>query len=202
MEWEKLIFLVVVVLGSAISGYFQNKKKREEAELERRSPGPGRPVGEPPVPHWPKTGHAWQEELRRVLQGKVDAPPTHQQTLPPKVIPPLRPPSGPPPIVRTKVILPAARKPMPELSEGDVNFPSPLKEASAVYNRAAQLAGRVETRLHEVDAQTQTHKPAVLTRRSAASGATIARRWTRNRESLREAFIASLIFAPPVGLRD
>jgi hypothetical protein len=199
---EKLIVLAVVLLGSAISSYYQNKKKREEEELERHTPTPKPSGGEPPIPHWPKTGRDWQEELRRVLQGKLEPLPTRQQTLPPKVTPPRQPPTTAPPIVRTKVILPTGRKSVSELSQGDVNFPNALKESSAAYNRGAQLAGRVETRLQAVDAQTQTHKPAASMRHSGASGATIAGRWTRSRESLREAFIASLIFAPPVGLRD
>ncbi len=202
MEWEKLIFLIIVVLGSAISTYFQNKKKREDEELERGASGPKRTGGEPPIPHWPKTGRDWQEELRRVLQGKLEPPPTHQETLPPRTSPPRGVVTVPPPIVRTKVVLPAAPRTPPEPSEGDVNFPSPLKQSSTAYARASQLAGRVESRLQAIDAQTATHKPAGPLRRTRPSGAAVARRWTRNRESLREAFIASLIFAPPTGLRD
>jgi hypothetical protein len=199
---EKLILLAIVLLGSAISSYFQNKKKREEEELERREPGPRTTSGEPPVPHWPKTGRDWQEELRRVLQGQPQPPPsTHRQSVPPKVPPPARPPTAPPAIVRTKVILRASST-TAEPSEGAVTFPSPLKQSVTAYARASELAGRVESRLQAVDAQTQGHKSVVPARRERPSGARIIRRWSRSRESLREAFIASLIFAPPVGLRD
>src|SRR5262245_55592879 len=98
---EKLIFLAIVLVGSAISSYFQNKKKREEEELEKRTPRPT-PSGAPPVPHWPRTGRDWQAELRRVLQGQIEPPATHQQTVPPKVAPTRAPVTVPPPIVRTK----------------------------------------------------------------------------------------------------
>ena len=208
---EKLIVLAVILLGSAISSYFQNKKKREEEELERRSPGTSPRAGESPIPHRPKTGRDWQEDLRRILQGRSEQPPSHAQTVPPRppqavpsrgpIIPPARQ-TTPPPIVRTKIILPTTPKAPAEPSEGDLNFPSPLKQSATAYDRASQLSGRVESRMEAIDSQTDRHKPTAIAARATRSGATIVKRLTRNRESLREAFIASLVFAPPVGLRD
>src|SRR5262245_28878484 len=151
---EKLIVLAIVLLGSAISSYIQNKKKRQEEQLDKRTPSPT-PAGAPPVPHWPRTGRDWQEELRRVLQGQFEPPPTHQQTGPPKVATPARSVAAPPPIVRTKVIIPTTVIKAAEPSEGDVNFPSPLKQSTTAYARASQLSGRVESRLQAVDAQTE-----------------------------------------------
>ena len=189
---EKLIFLLLVVIGSAISTYFQNKKKREEEELEGRSPTPRKPSSEPPVPHWPKTGRDWQDELRRVLQGKVEQPqpPPQKQTSAPT----------PPPVIRTKIILAPSPKAQVERSEGDIRFPSPFTQSTTAYARAAQLTGRVESRLAAIDAQTEKHRPAQVTRRPGSLSGTVLRRWTRSRQSLREAFIASLIFSPPAAL--
>lgn len=185
---EQLIILLLVALGSGISSYLQKKKKREAEEGERRS---GRPVAETPVPHWPTTARDWQEELRRILQGEAPAAPA-----PPKIPPP---PPAQQPVRRRPAVSPRAE---PEPSEGTVEFPSPLKESSTAYSRAANLQGRVERRLRAVDEQTTTHPKSKTAQPVSSPGAVVIRRWTRNRESLREAFIASLIFAPPVALAE
>src|SRR6185503_1715115 len=116
---EQLLILLVIGLGSLVSTYIQNKKKREaEArELEGR-PTPPQPSSQPPILGWPKGTRDWQEELRRMLQG---------QTAPPKQLPQQRPPQTPPPIKRAQVIVP---KVITAESEGDLTFASPLKQSA------------------------------------------------------------------------
>ena len=183
---EQLIIFLLVALGSAISGYVQNKKKRE-AERSGHQP----PSGEAPIPHWPKTPKDWQEELRRLLQGQ-----NTQGQKPSAPAPPKLPTPTPAPVRRM-----AAPRAQPERSEGAVVFQNPLVQSSAAYQRASQLAGRVEQRLQAVDAQTTSHKPSPIVAAVRPSANAAMNRWTSNRESLREAFIASLIFSPPLALQ-
>jgi len=181
---EQLIIFLLLAIGSALSGYLQKKRRREAEQAER----PTTPPGERPVPSWPATTRDWQEELRRILQGELKPAPPH----------PVAPPPIPPPVRKT----PKSPVPVPERSEGTVQLPSPLTQSASAYSRAAQLATRVEKRLQAIDAQTTSHVRAPGTRPKVSSAAAVVKRWTRDPESVREAFIASLIFGPPVGLRE
>jgi hypothetical protein len=190
---EKLIILLLVAIGSAISHYYQNKRKREEEEKLGGAPSPRRSHGPPLVPGWPKTGKNWQEELRRVLGGEMVPPPVSPR-------PPAPPFLTPRTVTRTKVVLPKTEMKPRERSEGEVTFPSPLKQSATAYSRASALPEKIETRLQAIDARTKAHRPSAIKGRSISPNAAALRRWTRDRNSLREAFLASLIFAPPVGL--
>ena len=188
---EQLIILLLIGLGSLVSSYIQNKKKREAEEQELREMGlpPPQPTGSAPIPGWPKAAGDWQEELRRMLQG--ERPPLTPTA-------PQMPPTALPPVIRTKLIIPTAES---EVSEGDLSLPSTLRQSAAAHARAAQLAHKVESRFEAVEVQTRAHRAMPVTLRARPTGADVVRRFTRNRNALREAFIASLIFAPPVGLR-
>ena len=121
---------------------------------------------------------------------------------PPPSAPPAIPPKTAPARIPAK-ILPKPRPPIEaEISEGGVTVPSPLKESKTAYSRAAQLSARVGTRMDSVDALTKAHQPAPFVRGHLRSGSAAIKRWTQSRENLREAFIASLVFAPPAGLRS
>ena len=78
-------------------------------------------------------------------------------------------------------------------------------EAGAAYpyitSRASQLSERVAQRMHDVDRRTTTHTPSVgAESRTRYHAATPGSAWLRDREKIREAFVASLIFAPPKSL--
>jgi hypothetical protein len=78
---------------------------------------------------------------------------------------------------------------------------SPLTQSTTAYSRASQLASRVEQRLEAVDIRTKTHRETRVVPPLRPAGAAVMKNWTRNREQLRQAFIASLIFGPPAGLQ-
>lgn len=174
---EQLIIFIIVVLASIISSAVQNKKKRE---AERREGEP--PPSPGPFERWPKTPSDWQEELRRLLEDKPAPPPIVRPVQPPPLPPVLKRPEPPP--VR-------------EMAEGDLEFVSPLRESSAAYTRGASLHERVSERMRTIDQQTDTHRSAPPLGRHAR----LRHGWTRNPRRVREAFVASLIFAPPVALQ-
>ncbi len=191
---EKLIILLLFAAGSAISTYFQNKRKREEEEELAQKPT-RKAGGVPPVPHWPRTTRDWQEEVRRLLGGEMSPlnPPPRAPASPP--LSPTAPKKMPGPPGKP---LKAAKSPAQSIAPA---APNPLKQSAAAYARAAALSSRVESRLEVVDALTRAHPASKPGRRSSSAASNTVKRWTRDREALREAFIASLIFAPPAALR-
>ena len=178
-----------------LSSYIQKKNKRE---AERRQGLPGAPIprsgqATPPLTTWPKTAGDWHEHLRRILEGNVE----HSLPAPPPIQ------KSPPPIVRPvpRVVKKTITKYAPELSEGDAVFVSPLTQSGTTYDRASHLAERVSARMERIDQQTKTHKPRAEGRFQGRSGSANIIRLTQNRALLRDAFITSLIFSPPAGLR-
>jgi hypothetical protein len=193
---EQLIIFLLFVVGSIISSIIQHKKKKaeeqqqRELELTRTPHGARAQTAPPPKPSeaWPKTAADWQEQLRRMLEGK--APPV----IKPILIPPeQRAPKPTPPPVPPK----RSSKPT-EVSEGDLIFKSPLKASTENYQRAANLHSNVQNRMRAIDLQTSTAKAASARRRPRAQSEFV-QRLKRNPRAIREAFIASVIFAPPKG---
>jgi hypothetical protein len=194
---EKLIILLLFGLGTAISSYLQNRKKREEeardAALGKPTPTARTGSGEPPVPHWPKTSQDWQKELRRVLEERMnprsELPPPLPQTRNTPTAPPS--PARPRTVIQTKVLPPAGPA------------QTVLQRSTTIHARAAQLPANVAERMTAIEQQTQHARPApVPARHTSSPAATVVARWTRHRPSLREAFVASLIFSPPIGLQS
>ena len=180
---EQVVILILFVVGSIVSSILQNKKKRE-AEAEARGEGDKLPPFGGPLEQWPDRPPVWMEELRRLFD--------------PQKAPPVVPPAAKAPPV---LIPPArvARKPAPivEKSEGDQQYASPFKSSDAAMAHASGLHERVRARMRSIDDAMHGPKPAVVPARAAAP----ITRWNRHPNALREAFIASLIFSPPVSER-
>jgi hypothetical protein len=197
---EQLIIFLLFVVGSIISSVIQHKKKkaeeqqqRELEELTRSTHGARTQTAPPPKPveRWPKSAADWQEQLRRMLEGESQPPPV----IKPILIPPeQRAPKPAPPRVQ-----PSRTPKQLELSEGDLVFKSPLKSSTENYQRAANLYSNVQDRMRAIDLQTSTAKSGAARRRPPAQSE-FAQRLKRNPRAIREAFIASVIFAAPKGL--
>ena len=180
---EQLIIFLLFVVGSIISSVVQHKKKQAEA---RRAAGLD-PAPPRPQPPWPKTAGDWQEQLRRMLEG---------QAPPPVIKPILLPPLAKPAPKRTSL---TARR---EVSEGDEDYKSPLATATAAYNaRATTIQASVEKRMRGIDQQTTLHRPTLVGTRGRFHSQFV-QGLRRNPKVVREAFIASIIFAPPRGLES
>ena len=194
---EQLVIFLLFVVGSIISSILQHKKKKAEElqqqeleELTRRPRGEATPAAKRPEA-WPKSAADWQEQLRRMLEGEAQSPPV----IKPILIPPEQraPQPTPPPVPPKRSSKPA------EVSEGDLVFKSPLKTSAENYQRAANLHSNVQERMRAIDLQTSTAK-ADSARRRPRGQSDFVQRLKRNPRAIREAFIASVIFARPKGL--
>jgi hypothetical protein len=190
---EQLIIFVLFVLGSIISAVLQKKKAQAEREAQRDRPRPSNtaraPSGEPPVPHWPKGIQQWQKELKRLLE---------EQMVPPVL--PKETPSAPqspqiPPAKLSKPVI-VSRPP----SEGELSFPTPLRESVSAYSRAARIDKETATRMQAVEQRTERAKPDPVPRVLLSTGPMIVQRWIKTPQSIREAFVASLVFGQPRSL--
>jgi len=226
---EQLVIFGLFVLASVVSSYIQHKKKQEELRREadeaaRGGAAPNRPAAED---RGAQSIPDWQEQLRRMLQGETEMPSppvVRPQSLPRQTQPGKTPyqvpqrsqrPARPATLARSAPPVVVARTqsaPMPplpvappfvfptETSEGDAVFVSPLRQSAAAMRRAEDLGGKVDARLRAVGQQTQAHKPAAYATHDASAAATLTALQFRNPRTLRQAFIASLVFSPPPGL--
>ena len=192
---DQLILFVLVVIGSIISSIIQQRNKRKEEEQD--SPG----TGVPPVPSWPKGVQDWQEALKRMLEGESQAPgkPAPKAGPAPRQVPMPKSQQPPPPLIRPIIVPKLLPRTAAETSEGDVAYASPLQQSAAGYKRAAELHEKVEERLRAVHQQTSAHHSAPAERPGRRAPSRLLPN-LRHPESLRQAFVASLIFGPPVGL--
>ena len=202
---DNLLIALVIAAIAALSNWLQHRAQSKEDESQ--SPQPPRPATPPPMrrrlpPARPTaTG---RPELQR-LPGQPPAPPRLPSTR--GGLPPLSPlgrmPAGethPKPIsVPPPVLQPAAA------AAADAGLPVPrvqFSESAAALLRAQGLHETVAGRLHHIDQQTE--RP--LLQAAATPGASMPGKMrsltdiAQDREAVRQAFIASLIFARPKGL--
>jgi hypothetical protein len=203
---EQLVIFLLFVVGSIISAIIQNKKKkaeeqqqRELEELTQRPRGqagsmpPQTRTSQAPQAPWPRTAADWQEQLRRMLEGET-APPV---IIKPVLLPPQSTSQKPPGVA------PPPKKPVTrEVSEGDLVFKSPLHTSAANYQRASNLQTTVEDRMRAVSEQRVKHTTHDGPRAHPRAHSAFVQRLKRNPRAIREAFIASIIFAPPQGLEQ
>jgi len=156
----------------------------------------------------------WEEELRKLLEGETAAQPPPPARTPPPIIRREPAPAPPPIIVRevprhappplpTRVVV---HQPQPviiadddhEQHEGSGHLAT-LEEAANAYLRGSQLQEKVAERMHQVNTQTEQHRPtAVASHRSHQSPEVAAVvGLLRQPQTARQVVIASLILAPP-----
>jgi hypothetical protein len=197
---EQLVIFILFVIGSIISARIQKKKALAEREARKSgAPTKAPPLpSETPVPHWPRGFQQWQAELKRILEEQLAPPP------PPNVPPPVpnRPviPAKQPARSPLKAERPAAFSPRPPRQERQVALPNPLRESVAAYSHAAQISKETAIRMRAVDQKTRHAKPEAVARIARATGPMIVQRWIKTPQSIREAFVASLVFGRPRSL--
>jgi hypothetical protein len=89
-----------------------------------------------------------------------------------------------------------------EISEGDLDCKSPLHTSAASHARAGNIHAAVEDRMRAIGEQRVRHTPASADPTRLRPDSAFVRRLKRNPRAIREAFIASIIFAPPQGLEQ
>ena len=85
----------------------------------------------------------------------------------------------------------------------DVQLPS-LKESVTAYQRASHLQEQVTARLKQVEEMTERHLASVPTahRATVSPDAVRSIALIRNRNTVRQAIVAALIFGAPKGLEN
>ena len=182
--------VLAILIGSALANWLS--KRRQEKQAGQRPEG-----DEPPPPSSPPPGEVNLEETLRRLMGEEPPPPV------PPVIPqaargelppaqtwsekkPLPPQSGRQPAKHSSRVL------LPPVALAPVSF-MPQKAGETEEQTARRFEQLNEQARHPATVVIHKHQPASRFRpRSAA-------RW-RDTRSVRQAFIASLVFAPPKSL--
>ncbi len=178
--------VAVLIIGSALTSWLS--KRRQQKQAERPSEG-----GEPPLSPVKPPGEFNLEETLRRLMGEES---------PPRV-------PGPPPLPRT---LQSDRTPTPEWSYEEVlqpaepapptvRQPSALARVSVAVRENSQLEEQAALRFEQLNEQGR--HPAVVVNHAgqhlSRSGPRVATRW-RDSRSVRQAFVASIVLAPPKSL--
>lgn len=197
---EQLIIFLLFVIGSIISSIVQHKKKKAEEQQQReleeltQSPRGGPVPPRKPQMSWPRSTGDWQEQLRRMLEGESPPP-----VIKPVLLPTTRKHSQPQQPRSSKSPSAPVR---PDTSEGELVFESPLKESTANYERASNLHSAVEKRMRAIRERTSTRPQTAFNRARPKLQSDVVRRLRRSRTSIREAFIASLIFSAPKAMES
>ena len=222
MDNPYLVLAIVII--SALSSWFQNRnKKKDQAEPwggeDDENYNPQRSSGSSTSAPNPNQALNWEEELKRLLEGK---PPLDSTASTP-------PPPMPPPIVRRVPPPPVPQKVSRESEGVDEesiasressspwsntsydSLPEPtkplahLEHNTQAYQRATHLHETVAAHMRRVNEQTEKHgKPLVAARFAPRdAGSPDARAVVvllRQPATARQALLASFVLAPPKAL--
>jgi hypothetical protein len=219
-ELDKFWIFVAIAIGSIIVEWLKKRKQPGETDTSTDTSDlrpPTTPTSSRQPAPLPGATSDWEEELRRLLGGEptvarpppVPAPQPSPPPIRPVVIQAPRPVlvptpvSGAPPIV--KPIPPTlAGTAMAEAEKRVEVQLSSLKESVTAYQRASHLQEQVMERLKHVEEMTERHAASAPTAHrpnvSADAVQTIA--LIRNRNTVRQVVIASLIFGTPKSLEN
>lgn len=191
---EQILFLIAVGVLSMLHSWWTKRNEKEPEQEDAPAPGqPQRPAPKRPSPA------SWEEELRRLLEGDDEKPPSR----PPPVVVPAPRPSAPPPLPSTSRPRVQTRPPVVESAgESDVGLPvqmPSLEQSAQSFLRASQLEQRVAEHMRGVDARVSNPVvPAPVRRQSEAAKRAIS--LLRDRQSQRAAIVAGVILGPPKAL--
>lgn len=221
---DNIWVMLAIVVISALSSWFQKRNKKdgqvepwggEDDETYRQQ----RTGSSPPAPN-PSQPLNWEEELKRLLEGKPPLDGT-AGTPPP-----------PPPVIRRVPSPPPLPEKVSRESEGvdeeslasressspwqDTSLdsqPAPtkplahLEHTTQAYQRATHLHETVAAHLRRVDEQTEKHgkpltAPRLLRRDTGSADARAVVALLRRPSTARQALLASFVLAPPKALES
>jgi hypothetical protein len=216
---DKFWILVAIAIGSIIVEWLKKKNRpgetgsTDEAESHRSTTTT---TSRPAAPQ-PAATSDWEEELRRLLGGeppvaKPPPVPTPQPVPPPirpviieapRPVPAPSPVTGAPPVVRpippplAGTVMTGAKKRV------EVQLPT-LQESVTAYPRASHLRAHGIERLKQVEEMTDRHLAGVPTahRPTVSPDAVRTIALIRDRNTVRQAIVAAMIFGAPKGLEN
>ena len=196
-------FLVTIAFVAAMA-FFNWMKRRGQSEVPpetQSEPEPSfpprsrpSPLDSPARPSPAKID--WESELRRMLEGHAPHPPPRQAPEP-------RPFQAPPilsPVPQLETVRPSLARSFP-VQEQDQGLPVELPGLTGwaqSYNRASRLDENMAAHLQQIRQQISHHAPLA---RVAGPGPEVTRALAllQDPQSIRSAFIVSVILAPPQG---
>lgn len=222
---DNIWVMLAVVVISAISSWLQSRNKKEEQlppwggeddETDRQQ-RTGSGSSAPPNPNQPLN---WEEELKRLLEGKPPLDGTAGTPPPPPPPPVIRriPPPVPAPVSRESQGIDeesiASRESSSPWQDTSLDsLPEPTKplatlgKSSHGYHHASQLHEAVAARMRHVDAQMEKHgkpllAPVPLIGRAVNADAQAVVTLLRRPATARQALLASFVLAPPKALES
>lgn len=180
-----IVFVVISGLASLVE-YLGKRKREKQAAEEAARGGLGEPVMRRPEGERQNPLERWERELKRMLEESTQPQPRPQRPHAPQPPPPPLAPARP---IITPVLI--------EPSEGDLVRPSILRQAGAAHARVSNLQKSVENRLAEASHHAEKARRAPMILPSLVSNTALARDITKDRHSLRRAFLAGIILGPP-----
>lgn len=220
---DNIWVMLAVVVISALSSWFQNRNKRQGqpepwgGEDADSAPSQRRGGGSTATPN-PNQSLNWEEELKRLLEGKppLDSTAGAPPPPPPPVLRREIPPPMPEPLSRESERVPEDSFPSRESSSpwkqtSLDSLPEPTKpvvtlgRSKVAYHRAKQLHETVAARMRQVNEQTEKHGKQPL-RAPLPSGrvhnadARAVVSLLRQPATARQALLASFVLGPPKAL--
>ncbi|MEN9572724.1 MAG: hypothetical protein RL514_579 [Verrucomicrobiota bacterium] len=227
---DNIWVMLAIVVISAISSWLQKRNEKnsqsepwggEDDEAYRKQQTGGR---SPSAPN-PNQPLNWEEELKRLMEGKppLDGSVSTPPPLPPPLPPPIVRRVPPPPPVPARVSresLPTEDERLPSRESAatpwqDVSLdslPEPtkplatLEQSTQAYQRATHLHEAVAARMQRVNEQTEKHGKALhapsTVHRATNPDARAVVALLRRPASARQALLASFVLAPPKGLES
>lgn len=196
---ESFLIFLLIAAGSAFFNWLKKRGEKTE-DWSNEENRPGTPVDRdypapPPLAPRREPTTNWEEELRRMLEGgsSQETPPPVQVPRPAPVYRPV-----PPPIATVKrTVTPV----FVQEEEGPAIEPPSLAKAKVGYERASHIEDNVASHFKHM-----AQHPVALTSTGFHMNRTPeidrARTFLKNRASIREALIASIILSPPKALEN
>jgi hypothetical protein len=213
---DNLLIALVFVVIAALSNWLQRRAQSQQqppAKKPQPMPRPSSPMAPParapaaPPPVNPRRSPletALERELKRLLGEDLPAAPPPQRPVtrpaendePPVIL------HRPPHLPRVPLPQVAAALPAPSLAPVAVPALAELSQASSRFSQAKNLHESVAERLRKVDELTNRHapQPVMIPARLVPSPSYTILQAVRDPAAVRQAFVASLIFAPPKAL--
>ena len=196
---DSLITLIFFLIVAIVSALLKKKQQSEEQEDDAWS-GDSSPAGPPDRRVAPSPRRqTWEDELRRLLEGKTGREPSPP---PPPPLPPPTPvrvpePTAPPAWSRELATRKAettelARK----LRDQKEAMSSRLQESMEHLRHASQLDDRAAMTIRRAASRIHLHAPKEEAQATPGE-ITSALGWLKSPESLRSAMVASIILGPP-----
>lgn len=223
---DNIWVMLAIVVISALSSWFQKRNQKDgqaepwggEDEETYRQQRTGSSTPPAPNPNQPLN---WEEELKRLLEGKPPLDGT-AGTPPPPPPPIIRRVPSPPPVPQAvsresesidEESLPSRESSSPWQDTSYDSLPEPskplahLEQTTQAYQRATQLHETVAAHLRRVDDQTEKHgkplaAPRLIRREVGSADARAVVALLRRPATTRQALLASFVLAPPKALES